>query len=64
MIWVKIYTIHQLPRYILNRKNAPIHNIWSKKKEKIKLYNYACVEIGVSLEFKIQYITLREENNK
>ena len=24
-----------------------------KKKEKIKLYNYACVEIGVSLEFKI-----------
>ena len=24
-----------------------------KKKKKIKLYNYACVEIGVSLEFKI-----------
>ena len=40
---------------MLNRKNAPIHNIWSKKKKKkkIKLYNYACVEIGVNLEFKI-----------
>ena len=24
-----------------------------KKKKKIKLYNYACVEIGVNLEFKI-----------
>ena len=24
-----------------------------KKKKKITLYNYACVEIGVNLEFKI-----------
>ena len=24
-----------------------------KKKKQIKLYNYACVEIGVNLEFKI-----------
>ena len=63
MILVKIYTIHQLPRYVLNRENAPIHNIWWEKKnkkqkkqtnkKKIKRYNYACVEIGVNLEFKI-----------
>ena len=29
-----------------------------KKKKRIKRYNYACVEIGVNLEFKIQYIAL------
>ena len=35
-----------------------IHNIWwkKKKKEKIKLYNNACVEIGVNLEFKFNIL--------
>ena len=30
-----------------------LYIIYGPKKKKIKLYNYACVEIGVSLEFKI-----------
>lgn len=36
-----------------------------KKKEKIKLYNNACVEIGVNLDFKFNILPyIWEENNK